>query len=59
MDDTCCNTSVASQELITKREAELQGVQEALQKDKEKLQQLQSHKQEKTQEPSRCAFFVA
>eukprot|EP00435_Cladocopium_sp_Y103_P037993 s1603_g10.t1 len=42
-----------AQELIAKREAELQGLQEALQKANERLQQLQSHKHEKLQEKER------
>lgn len=42
-----------AQELIAKREAELQSLQEAIQKANERLQQVQSHKHEKLQEKER------
>lgn len=42
-----------AQELIAKREAELQSLQEAIQKANERLQQVQSHKHEKFQEKER------
>lgn len=42
-----------AQDLVSKREADLQAVQEALQKATERLQELQSRKDEKTQEKAR------